>query len=206
MKKTISSVIIYFILSVFLIFTVMPLLWLLGLSLKTQLQAFSNPPVLFFKPTLEHYKNLFISSGFHKNFINSLIVSTMSTLLALLIGAPAAYGMIRVTQKNRTSLFVITLLTRMAPTMTYIIPFFILFSKTGLIDTRFSLIIAYQTFSLPMVIIIMRSFFLEIPTTLEEAATIDGASRLQAFLRIILPVSAQGLVLNSNFNIYYLLE
>ncbi len=196
MKKQnlITKILVYVILGLFFIFTIFPLLWLLSLSLKTQIQAFSNPPILIFKPTSENYINLIFASGFLKNFLNSLIIAISSTVVALVIGAPAAYGMLHLKRKNRSRLFVLTLLTRMAPSMTYIIPFFIVFSKFGLIDTRFALVVAYQTFALPMVIIIMRSFFLEIPRSLEEAARIDGATKRETFIKVILPVSAQGLV------------
>lgn len=181
------------VLFLYFLFTVGPLLWLLGLSLKTQLQAFANPPLIFFTPTFENYRKLFVEAGFLRFFFNSLYISGVSTLLCLAIATPAAYGLTRIRARWKNPVLTWIILMRMAPAMTFVIPFFIAFSRTGLIDTRFGLIVSYLTFNLPLVIWLMRSFFVDMPRSLEEAAIIDGASVRQAFFRIVLPVNVPGL-------------
>lgn len=184
----------YLVLGLFLLFTVGPILWLIGLSLKTQLQAFASPPLIIFKPTFENYVNLFVDEGFLQFFLNSLIISTASTVVALLLGTPAAYALVKLRSRWKNAVAVWVILMRMAPTMTYIIPFFIFYNRTGLIDTRTGLVIAYLTLNLPLVIWLMRSFLLDVPQSLEEAAIVDGASVPQAFVRVIVPVVAPGIL------------
>lgn len=193
-KRRISSTFVYFALGAFFVFTFAPLLWFLGLSFKTQLQAYANPPLFIFTPTLENYQIFFVESGFLNFLGNSLIVSTLSTVLCLAIGSPAAYALTKIERKLKNIFLVWIILIRMVPAMTYVIPFFIVYSKSGLIDTRSGLMLSYFTLNLPLVIWLMRTFFLDVPQSLEDAAQIDGASTLQAFLKIIVPLATPGLV------------
>lgn len=193
-KRTLGSVSSYTVLLLFLLFTVGPLLWLVGLSLKTQLQAFADPPLIFFEPTFRHYYELFVDAGFLRFFLNSLFVSSAATVLCLLVGTPAAYGLVRIKARWKNPLLTWIILMRMAPAMTFVIPFFVAFSRLGLIDTHIGLILVYFTFNLPLVIWLMRSFFVDMSESLEEAAIIDGASISQAFFRVIVPVTVPGLV------------
>lgn len=193
-KRRAFSVFVYVALGLFCVFTFGPLLWLLSLSFKNQLQAFADPPIFIFFPTLENYKKLFVESGFLKFFANSLFISTLTTISCLAVGTPAAYAITKLQKKWKNVFLVWIILTRMVPAMTYIIPFFIVFSKSGLIDTRLGLVLSYFTFNLPLVIWLMRSFFMDLPESLEDAALIDGATISQAFLKIILPITGPGLV------------
>ncbi|NQT60297.1 MAG: carbohydrate ABC transporter permease [Bacteroidetes bacterium] len=192
-SRTASRTIIYIILILFFLFTVGPLLWLISLSVKTQLQAFANPPVIFFLPTWDNYRRLFMETDFLRFFMNSLIISTSATALCLVIGTPAAFGLVRMKSKAKNVILSWIILMRMAPAMTFVIPFFIAFSQTNLIDSRIGLIISYFTFNLPLVIWLMRSFFIDISESLEEAATIDGASVLQTFSKVIIPITLPGI-------------
>ena len=192
-KEIASSAGVYVLLVFFLLFTIMPIIWLGSIAFKTHVQAFADPPVFIFKPTMEHVQALF-NSDFPKFFLNSLTVASMTTILCLIIGTPAAWGMLRLDNRFSRGMFLWILIVRMAPAMTYVIPFFIVFSKLHLIDTRFGLILAYFTFNLPVVIWVMRSFLIDLPQSLEESATIDGATAPQIFLRIIAPISTPGLV------------
>ena len=106
----------------------------------------------------------------------------------------AAYGLVRLKARWKNPVLTWIIPLRMAPAMTFVIPFFIAFSRSGLIDTRAGLIVAYLTFNLSLVIWLMRSFFIDMPRSLEEAAIIDGASIGQVFVRIVLPVNLPGLV------------
>jgi multiple sugar transport system permease protein len=164
-----------------------------SLSFKNRLQAFANPPLLFFKPTLDNYRSLLQETKFISFFMNSIIISTSATALCLLIGTPAAFGLVRMKHKSKNIILTWILLMRMAPAMTFVIPFFIAFARINLIDTRVGLIISYFTFNLPLVIWLMRSFFMDIPIALEDAAMIDGASVTQTFLKVVLPMTLPGL-------------
>lgn len=171
-----------------------PLLWVAGLSLKTRLQVFANPPLFIWKPTLENYLTVLQGADFLQAFVNSLVVASGAVLLSLCIGVPAAYAMARFPFRGRSFLFFSLLIMRMLPPIAVLVPMYVLFSKFGLTTTRFSVILAYTTFSLPLVVWIMRGFFEELPRELEESAWVDGASRYAAFRSVVLPLIRPGLV------------
>jgi multiple sugar transport system permease protein len=177
-----------------LIAVLFPFYWLLMLSLKTQQQAFSMPPQFLFVPTFRHYVDLFKNTEFPRFFLNSVYVSLGTVSLSLLLGVPAAYAFSRWQFKMRGSLLGWILVLRMVPGVTYIIPFFMIYKQFNLLDTRVGLIILYTVFNLALVIWSMQAFFAEVPRSLEEAAYVDGASVWQTFSRIVLPLSAPGLV------------
>src|SRR6185295_7138241 len=133
-------------------------------------------------------------ADFLQAFVNSLVVSTSAVLLSLCVGVPAAYAFARFPFRGRAFLFFTLLVMRMLPPIAVLVPMYVLFNKLGLGTTRFSVVLAYTTFSLPLVVWIMRGYFEDLPVELEEAAWIDGASRLGTFLHIILPLSRPGLV------------
>ncbi len=185
--------ILYALLVTLMLITVFPLVWLLLLSLKSELEAFAYPPLLVFKPKLDNFLALLSSESFMRSFANSFLIATGTVGMAMLVGVPAAYGISRGTRRFRQHVLVWALITRMAPGMIYIIPFFVLYVKIGLIDTRFGLMLIYLIFTLPLVLWTMTMFFDEVPKTLEEAAKVDGAGVFQGFFRVILPLSAPGL-------------
>lgn len=171
-----------------------PLVWVLGLSLKTRLQVFADPPLFVWSPTLENYATVLQRSDFVQAFVNSMVVSTGAVTLSLCVGVPAAYAIARFPFRGRTFLFFGLLAMRMLPPIAVLLPMYILFSKLGLTTTRFSVILAYTTFSLPLVVWIMRGFFEDLPRELEESAWVDGASRQAAFVHVVLPLIRPGLV------------
>ena len=171
-----------------------PLVWVLGLSLKTRLQVFADPPLFVWSPTLENYATVIQRSDFVQAFVNSMVVSTGAVMLSLCVGVPAAYAIARFPFRGRTFLFFGLLAMRMLPPIAVLLPMYILFSKLGLTTTRFSVILAYTTFSLPLVVWIMRGFFEDLPRELEESAWVDGASRQAAFVHVVLPLIRPGLV------------
>ena len=170
-----------------------PFYWLLMLSLKTQNQAFATPPLFLFQPTFEHYVDLALNTDFPRFFGNSSIVAIGTVVLSLLLGVPAAYGFSRWRSRASGWLLAWILILRMVPGLTYVIPFFLLYKQLGLLDTHLGLVLIYTIFNLALVIWCMQAFFDEVPRTLEESAYVDGATRFQAFLRIILPLAAPGL-------------
>lgn len=171
-----------------------PLVWVAGLSFKTRLQVFADPPLFLWRPTLANYTQVLQGADFPAAFANSLLVASGAVLLSLAVGVPAAYAIARFPFRGRSFLFFSLLLMRMLPPVAVLVPMYVLFSKLGLTTTRLSVILAYTTFSLPLVVWIMRGFFEELPRELEESAWVDGASRSAAFRYVVLPLIRPGLV------------
>ena len=155
--------------------------------------AYRIPPEWFFKPTWDNYIMIFKNHPFHLFFANSLIVALASTLLCLMIGAPAAYSFSRF-RTGGNSVRVSILTTQMLPVITLVIPFFLIFRWAGLYNTRTGLALTYITFNIPFVIWILIGFFEGIPRDLDESAMIDGCTRFSSFLRVIVPISLPGML------------
>jgi multiple sugar transport system permease protein len=185
----------WLVLSVFLF----PVVYLILTSLKTQVDAFKYPPVWIFRPTLNNYTEVFDLYPFGQFLVNSLVVASVSTCVAVLLGAMAAYALARFTFRRSKDLAFWILSIRMTPPVAAIIPIFILMRTLGLLDSRTGLIIAYTTMNLPFATWLLRGFFREIPRELDESALVDGCSWLSAFLRVALPLAAPGLVVTAIF-------
>jgi multiple sugar transport system permease protein len=212
-----GNVVAYVILSFWMVFTLFPVAWLLLSSVKEPADVFAMPPKWVFLPTLHNYgvvlgleiptelENVAESqagtglSPFPKFLFNTVVVAGGTTVLALALGSTAAYALTRFFARQRNALLVGVMLTRLVPPVVLIIPIYILWRNLDLLDTHLGLILAYLTFALPFVIWMMRGFLLDIPIELEEAAMIDGASRFQAMLRIVLPLAAPGLAATAIF-------
>lgn len=169
----------------------LPFIWLVLMSFKTNDDIFAFPPKLLFTPTLENYVGLWASS-FRYSFLNSAVVSVTSTLLALLVGVPGAYALSRMSMRQEKPLSLLILASRMAPPIAFTIPYFLAYRWMGLLDTKLGLILIYLTFNISLVVWLMRSFFDACPRSLEEAAWVDGASLWQGFTSIMLPISGPG--------------
>ncbi len=169
-----------------------PFLWLLQMSVKSNDDIFAMPPKLVFRPTGEHYRAVW-TSDFPRSFWNSAVVSVSTTMLALVLGVPAAFALSRANARTAGPLSFWILATRMAPPIAFTLPYFLAYRYLGLLDTRTGLVMIYLTFNLSLVIWMMRSFFDATPRSLDEAAWIDGAGAGQAFLRINLPLASPGL-------------
>jgi len=170
----------------------LPFVWLVLMSFKTNDDIFAFPPKLLFSPTLDNYVGLWASS-FRYSFLNSAVVSVTSTLLALLVGVPGAYALSRMSIRQEKPLSLLILASRMAPPIAFTIPYFLAYRWMGLLDTKLGLILIYLTFNISLVVWLMRSFFDACPRSLEEAAWVDGASLWQGFVSIMLPISGPGL-------------
>lgn len=183
-----------------LAFTALPMLWMVSTSIKSEFAAIQQPPSWIpADPTLNQYTTLLTpTSPTGQRFLgyirNSLIVSSATTILGLIVAVPAAYAFARFNFPGRDALFFSVLIRNMFPVVVFLIPLFILMKNLRLIDTYFSLILTYLTFGLPLSIWLLKGFYDNIPPELERAARIDGATRFQAFWKIILPLSAPGLV------------
>jgi multiple sugar transport system permease protein len=170
----------------------LPFLWLLQMSFKTNDQILQFPPPVLFAPTLENYSSLW-HSAFSASFVNSLLSASFSALFSLLLGVPAAYALSRRDDRGKAGLRFAVLLTRMAPPIAFTIPFFLFYRWIGLLDTVTGLVLVYTSFNLPLVIWMMQPFFETVPASLEEAALVDGASPRIVFLRIVLPMVTPGI-------------
>ena len=183
-----------------LAYTLIPMAWMLITSLKTGFAAMQYPPQWWpAEPTLENYTRLLdpresVGRDFLRYFWNSLVVSTLTTVLAVMVAVPAAYAFSRFRFPGRTVLFFSVLLRNMFPAVIFLVPLFILMRFLGLVNTLWSLVLTYLTFGLPLAIWLLKGFYDNIPVQLEQAARIDGATRFQAFRLIVMPLSVPGIV------------
>jgi ABC-type glycerol-3-phosphate transport system permease component len=170
-----------------------PLFWGLSTSLRPPLETFTvngfGIPWIDFTPTLDNWIEQLEVPETQRALYNSTFIATFATLLALLIGTPAAYGLARfrfVVVPNR-DLTIFFLAQRILPPVATVIPFYLMMALLGLLDTQLGLILINATFILPFVVVILRQGFLDLPVELEESALVDGADHFRAFLRISLP-------------------
>jgi multiple sugar transport system permease protein len=162
-------------------------------SLKTGADL-SEADIIPPSPTLENYSAIFENNDFTSALKNSVIVTTITTVLALIVGSFAAYALARLRFKRKFWILAFILSISTFPAIAIAAPIFKLWTDVGLYDTRIGLILPYLTFALPLAIYILTSFFKEIPKELEEAALVDGATYFQAFRKVVLPLAAPGLV------------
>ncbi len=182
------------------IFTVLPMAWMLLTSVKTQFAALQYPPEWIpSNPTLEQYTRLLsptneVGQEFLHYLLNSVMVSTATTILGVVIAVPAAYAFSRFRFPGRKLLFYAVLVRNMFPAVVFLMPLFIMMKWMGLVNTAGSLILTYLTFGLPLSIWLLKGFYDNIPPQLEQAARIDGATRFQAFLFVVMPLSTPGII------------
>ena len=181
-------------------FCLFPLIWTLLTSLKPEADIVTA--TLQYIPrhvTLDNYVTLWQQSGFPTLVANSVVVTSTTGVICLTIGTLAAYSFSRYRFRGRGKLLIFYLVIRMFPVVLMIIPLFVMMRNLGLLDSRFGLALAYTTFLLPLCIWMLKGFFDAIPLELEEAARIDGCTRLGALVRIVLPLARSGLVTTAVF-------
>lgn len=191
--RYLSRLLIYFLVILAVILSLAPLVYLFITSLKEPNLTFNLPPVWIFTPTLQNYREVLAGGQFEKYFVNSLVVALSTTTLALFLGGLAAYGFSRFRFRGAFWLRMSALIPQMLPPITIIVPLYVLFNGLKLLDTRWSLIISYLTFTIPLALWMMIGFFDDVPIELEEAAMIDGCTRFGALVRVSLPLVAPGL-------------
>jgi multiple sugar transport system permease protein len=173
-----------------LIVYLFPFYWMVLSSLKTQIQSLATPPLFLFKPTVANYQSVFEENPFFLFLRNSMIVGLGSTLIGLLFGLPAAYAIARF-RHRRVALAV--LIARITPGISYLVPWFIMFSQVRLVGSYAALILSHLTVGLPLIVWIMIGFFEDLPQELEDAALVDGCSRAGVFMRVALPLAKPGI-------------
>jgi ABC-type glycerol-3-phosphate transport system permease component len=185
---------------VFLTIWTFPVLWALLTSFKTEKDVLAYPPTLFFTPTLANYEDvLFGATTILPNLISSLIVSTLTTVMTMVLAIPAAYALARLNLPAKRAGGFYILATQMLPPVGLIIPYFLFLQKIGWLDSYKGMTLIYLTFSLPFAIWLMVSYFEDIPREMEEAALIDRAGRLRAFLYVVLPQVSGGIAVTVIF-------
>jgi len=183
----------------FFVWTLFPIAWLLLTSLKHRRDAFRLPPRWIFPPTLENYAELLGISEVARAFVNSLIVSVTSTLLVLILAVMAGYAYSRFEFRGKATSAFVLLVTRMFPPVVIVPSLFAVLRATGLYDSRLLLALLYASFTVSFSAWMMKAFFDEIPPHIEEAALVDGYSRVHAFRRVTLPIVAPGIVATAIF-------
>jgi len=176
-----------------LVMALAPYVWIVLTSFKTRIDALADVPVWIFSPTFDHYPKVFIDKGYLPLVWNSAIVACSTTVLSLVVGAPAAYVFARRRFAGMEDLFFFFLTTRMAPPIAIVVPMFLLFTEIGITDKLIAVIIAHTSFNLSLVVWMMRGFFADIPQEVDEAAQMDGLSRAGTFVRVLVPMAAPGL-------------
>lgn len=198
-KKDIKQVVVWCFLLAFLTVTYFPIYWLVTMSFKREVDIASFTPVWIFQPVLRHYHWIFTFGEMLNGLYISLIVATLSTVVACILGIPAAYVFARVRFSRREDLEFWVLTTRMLPPIAILVPYVAIWIKLGLYNTVTSIIITHLVVNLPLVMWLSSRFIEQVPREVEEAALLDGCSRLSVIFRIILPLSGPGLIVAAIF-------
>jgi multiple sugar transport system permease protein len=172
-------------------FFLLPFFIMITNALKPEVYINAYPPVFIFQPTFRHFWEVFHRYPFLSYMLNSAVITCSATLLGFLIGIPAAYAIARYALRRLVTLI---LVVRMIPYVSLLIPWYLMAQKANMVDTFVPMILTHLVFTIPYAAMILIGFFEDIPVALEEAAWIDGCSRVEAFLKIALPLTLPGIV------------
>lgn len=201
MKNSLRFNILFPLLIVIIIIPMLfPFVWMFLSAFKTQVDIISWPPKFLFTPTLINFNKVFNEQNFALYLKNSVIVGVFSVGFSLLLGLPAAYSITRFGQKR---LSVLILIARLMPGISFLMPWYIVFSRLGLMDSYTALILSHILIALPVVVWIMSSYFESVPREMEESAMVDGATMQRAFVSIILPLSVPGIVTSTTLSFIF---
>ncbi len=204
--RTVIEVLLLTALAVAMLF---PVLWMLETSIKENRDVYAIPAKFFgFDVTLDHFKDVFVSSEGGRSdlsiaFANSVVVAGASTVLATLLGVPAAWAFSRFPVKGKKDLLFFILSTRFMPPVVVVIPIFLMYRELDLVNTKLGLILIYAAFNVPFTIWMMKGFVDELPSEYEDAAMLDGYTRLQAFSRFTLPLLVPGIAATAVFALIF---
>lgn len=201
-RRTISGTLFYAVLVVIAIVDLFPLLWIASSSFKTQLEIFRMPPTIFPEaPTFANYADALALlppgqqpvSDIPAGLVNSLVIASIATLLMIIVSTLAGYAFGKLSFPGRKPMLLLLLTLRMLPGMVLVVPLFMLATQLRLFDNRWLLIVVYTAFNLPFAVWLLSVFFQEIPQDLDDAARVDGCTRLSVLYRIYLPLSKPAL-------------
>lgn len=179
-----------------------PILWTVLTSFKTEAEAIASPPsFVFFEWTLENYTTVMERSNYFRHFWNSVVISIGSTLLGLAIAIPAAWAMAFVPGKQTKNILMWMLSTKMLPPVGVLIPIYLIFRDTGLLDTRIGLVIVLTLINLPIIVWMLFTYFREIPGEILEAARMDGAELWAEIIYVLTPMAIPGIASTLLLNI-----
>jgi len=195
MRKSAVNIVLMAFLLVILIFIVLfPIYFTIQNSVKNLSDIFSFPPRFLFTPTLENWREVVLASDFLKFYRNSLVIAVITNAIVLFLASMAGYALARFKVRKKEDIAFWILSNSMMPPIAIILPLYILFSRMRLLDTFIGIIAVFTAFNLPFAVWLMRSFFEDLPLELEEAALVDGASRIGVYFRVTLPLVKPGLV------------
>jgi len=192
---TLATLVAYVILIALLVFALAPVALMIGTAFKPNVEIFQVPPRWLPRaPTLSNFQKVMFNSGIPRYAINSVIIATLTTLIALVLGTMAGYGFSRFKFRGNRALSLFMLLGQLIPMIALIVPFFQIFDTVGLLDTKIGIALAHLTTALPLVTWMAASYFSTIPVELDEAAIIDGCTRMLALRKVVLPVAVPGVI------------
>lgn len=182
-----------------LIWALGPIAWMALTSVKPDNIVSAMPPVWVFAPTVEHYISIFGSDDFQRYLMNTLIVASVTSLMATVFGFLSAYSFTRFRYRGSMFFPLFYLVVRMVPRISLVLPFYVILSQIQMLNTKTALILSYTTFALPFGIWMMIGFLKELPIDLEEAAAVDGCNRWQILTKIVIPLAAPGIATTAIF-------
>jgi multiple sugar transport system permease protein len=192
-RRSLSMVLFYVFLVIFVFVSVFPLLWVFKMSIVTKAELFATPPTILPQDlSSESWTKVVGDPVFQKALINSTIIAGVTTVICLFFGSIAAYAIARLRFRFKGTVMTLILAISFFPAVAIIAPLFIQFTALGIIDTYASVIITDTVFALPLTIWLLVAFFRELPVDLEDAAKVDGATTIQAFRKVIVPLAAPG--------------
>jgi ABC-type glycerol-3-phosphate transport system permease component len=191
------------VLAVLLVLGALPLVWALVSSFRPEAELFRAPTLWPREIVLEHYRALFEERDFWVPIRNSLVVAGATTVLCVVLGTLAAYALARLRFRGRALLLGFILAVTMFPQISIVSPLFLLLRALRLIDTYPGLVLPYTTFAMPLTVWLLVGFFRQLPRELEDAALVDGATRWQGFVRVILPLAAPGIATTAILTFLY---
>jgi multiple sugar transport system permease protein len=195
-----KRILLWSVLAFFIAFVLAPFVWMVSISFKPETEIFSKTiDILPREPTLANYVEIFQFIPYPRFFLNSVIVGVVTTFASVAVSTLAGYSFSRFRFPGRSLIAFLILATQMFPLVTGIIPLYLVFSKLGLIDTFWALFIAYVAFTIPFCTWMLKGFFDTVPREIEEAAIIDGCSRMQALVKIVLPISTPAILASAVF-------
>ncbi len=184
----------YFLLICVSAFFLAPILWVIWTSLKTQIDSMAIPPVWTFAPQWQHYVDVWSVGTFAHDFVNTIVVGLATILLTLVLGIPFAYSLARMRPLGGTLAGTWLIVVRMLPEMVFLIPLYTLFRTSGLYDTDFGLVVAFQIYTLPYTTWLLVGYIQSVPGEIDEAARMDGCGTTTLLWRVVVPLIAPGIV------------
>lgn len=196
-----GQIVLFILLCGFTVINLTPVIWAFMTSLKAPVDAFAVPPKFIFEPTFEFHREVWVERQFWRFLINSVFVSVITVIVSVSIGTMAAFALSRLRSHAANAFLLALIAMRMFPHILLAIPFYVIATRLQLIDSYFALIASMVAINQPFTIWLMRSFFVEVPRELDEAATIDGCSAWQFFTKVALPIVRPGIWVTCLFSL-----